>query len=95
MTDSPTTRLNGNGNGRETKIPASAMAAIISALVAGGGVGVGSWSVRESLVRLEGAVQALRDEVRPAIQKADSKLEALDTRLRAVELEQARSRPPR
>lgn len=79
-------------NGREAKIPASVVATIISTLVAGGGVTFGGWSVREGLVRLEGQVQALRDEVRPAVGRIETRQEAFDDRLRAVELEQARQR---
>jgi outer membrane murein-binding lipoprotein Lpp len=93
----------------KSSMPVTVVASLISAIIAGGG---GSYAtgasvastLREGMVRLEGQVQALREEVRrqgedsrAAILRLDARAEGLDMRLRAAELrlERLAPSPPR
>lgn len=88
---------------RSLSIPVATVAALLSAMLAGGsgsyltGSSV-SATMREGQIRMEGQLQALRDEVRrlgddqrAVIVRLDAADRALDERLRSVELHQARA----
>jgi hypothetical protein len=99
--------------GRQDKaggsIPVAVVASLISAVLAGGGgtyaAGASvSAALRESMVRLEGQVIAMREELRrqgddakAAVLRMDTRTEAIDSRLRAAELklERLSPQPPR
>lgn len=94
---------------RTLSVPVATVAALLSAVVAGGG---GSYltgssvsaTMREGQIRMEGQLQSLRDEVRrlgddqrAVIVRLDAADRAMDERIRAVELHMARmgATPPR
>jgi hypothetical protein len=94
------------GNG---SIPVAVVASLVSAVLAGGGgtyaAGASvSATLREGMVRLEGQVQAMREELRrqgddakAAVLRMDTRTEGIDSRLRAAELKLERfgPQPPR
>lgn len=90
---------------RSLSIPVATVAALLSAVLAGGsgsyltGSSV-SATMREGQIRMEGQLQALRDEMRrigddtrAGFARVDAQARDQDQRLRAVELHQARTNP--
>lgn len=102
MADDETTRTPRRSAERSVSIPLAAVSALGSAVLAGGG---GSYltgssvtgAMREGQIRMEGRLDAIRDEVRrlgddqrAALGRLEATDRALDERLRALELESAR-----
>lgn len=103
MSDETTTTADGR---RQVTIPVAAVAALLTAVLAGGG---GSYltgssvsaTMREGQIRMEGQLQAVRDELRrigddtrAGFARVDGNVRDLDQRVRAVELHQARQGAP-
>lgn len=95
-------RESGDGNGKNS-IPVTVVATIVGALLSGGvSAKVTGGSAEAGMVRMEAQLEALRDDVRRqgeslhgVVLRLDARDKDLDERLRAVELHQARTSPPR
>lgn len=86
---------------RQLSMPVAAVVALVGSLVSGGvSAKVTGGSAEAGMVRMEAKIEALQDSVtrqgesvRDVVLRLDARDVALDERLRAVELHQARGQP--